>query len=56
MRSPAHIPAITPSNLGTGFAAPERIRGDVIDTFSAVISGDPVCWAGPSTSPARRTT
>jgi hypothetical protein len=30
LSAPAHIPAITPSSLGAGFAAPERIRGVVI--------------------------
>lgn len=58
MRSaPAHIPAITLISLGTGFAAPDRIRGVVIDTFAAMISGSRVCWASPSigTNPAHDT-
>ena len=45
--APAHIPAITPSNLSTGFAAPQRIRDVLIDTFSAMISGRRVCSASP---------
>jgi hypothetical protein len=51
---PAHIPAITPINLGTGFAAPERIRDLVIDTLLAMICGSRVCSANSSsgTSPA----
>jgi hypothetical protein len=49
LSAPAHIPAITVSSLGTGFAAPERIRGVVIDTFAAMISGSRVCSASPST-------
>jgi hypothetical protein len=49
LSAPAHIPAITLISLGTGFAAPERIRGAVIDTFAAMISGSRVCWASPST-------
>jgi hypothetical protein len=54
LSAPAHIPAITPSSLGAGFAPPERILGALIDTFSAMISGSRVCWASPSTgtSPA----
>jgi hypothetical protein len=54
LSAPAHIPAITHSSLGTGFAAPERIREVLIDTFSARISRSPVCSASPSTgtSPA----
>ena len=43
LSAPAHIPAITLISLGTGFAAPERIRGAVIDTFAAMISGSRVC-------------
>ena len=55
--APVHIPAITPSSFGTGFAAPDLIRGFVIDTFSAMICGSPVCSASPSsgTSPASDT-
>jgi hypothetical protein len=54
LSAPAHIPAITPNSLGTGFAAPDLIRGVVIDTLSARICGSRVCWASPSsgTSPA----
>jgi hypothetical protein len=54
LSAPAHIPPITLSSFGTGFAAPERIRGVVIETFSAMISGNRVCSASPSrgTSPA----
>src|SRR5689334_6453919 len=48
LSAPAHIPAITPSSLGTGFAAPERIRDLVIDTFAAMICGSRVCSASPS--------
>ena len=56
LSAPAHIPAITPSSFGAGFAAPDLIRGVVIDTFSAMICGRPVCSASPSsgTSPACR--
>ena len=54
LSAPVHIPAITPSSFGTGFAAPDLIRGVVIDTFSAMISGSRVCSASPSsgTNPA----
>lgn len=54
LSAPEHIPAITPSSLGTGFAALERTRDILIDTFSAMISGSRVCSASPSsgTSPA----
>jgi hypothetical protein len=56
LSAPAHILATTPSSLGTGFAAPDLIRGVLIDTFPAMISDSPVCWANPitgtSTSPA----
>ena len=48
LSAPAHIPAITPNSLGTGFAAPDLIRGVVIDTLSAMICGSRVCWASPS--------
>jgi len=55
--APVHIPAITPSSFGTGFAAPDLIRGVVIDTFSAMICGSLVCSASSSsgTSPAADT-
>src|SRR5690349_19743277 len=54
LSAPAHIPAITPNSFGTGLAAPDVIRGVVIDTFSARICGSRVCSASPSsgTSPA----
>ena len=54
LSAPAHIPAITPISLGTGFAAPDLIRAVRIDTFPAMISGSRVCSASPSsgTSPA----
>ena len=57
LSAPAHIPAITVSSLGAGFAAPDLIRGVVIDTFLAMISARPVCSASPSsgTSPASDT-
>ena len=57
LSAPAHIPAITPSSFGAGFAAPDLIRGVVIDTFSAMICGSRVCSASPSsgTSPASDT-
>src|SRR5581483_10825908 len=57
LSAPAPIPAITLISLGTGFAAPERIRGAVIDTFAAMICGSRVCWASPSigTNPAHDT-
>lgn len=54
LSAPAHIPAITPNSLGAGFAEPDRIRDVSNDTFSAMISGNRVCSASPSTgtSPA----
>src|SRR4051812_31493064 len=54
LSAPAHIPAITLSSLGTGFAAPDLIRDVLIDTFPAMICDSPVCWPNPSsgTSPA----
>jgi phage terminase large subunit-like protein len=48
LSAPAHIPPITVSSFGIGFAAPDRIRGVVIDTFSPMISGSRVCSASPS--------
>jgi hypothetical protein len=55
--APAHIPAITLTSFGTGFADPDRIRGVLIDTLPAMISGSRVCWANPSTgtNPAHNT-
>ena len=52
--APAHIPAITVASFGAGFAAPDLIRGAVIETFSANIAGSPVCSASviTGTSPA----
>ena len=38
LSAPAHIPAITVSSFGAGFAAPDLIRDVVIDTFPAMIS------------------
>ena len=57
LSAPAHIPAITSTSLGTGFAAPDLIRDVLIDTVSARISGSRVCSASPSsgTSPASDT-
>ena len=57
LSAPAHIPAITVSSLGAGFAAPDLIRDVLIDTFSAMISARPVCSASPSsgTNPASDT-
>jgi hypothetical protein len=57
LSAPAHIPAITVSSLGTGFAAPDLIRAVLIDTLSAMISGSRVCSASSSsgTSPASDT-
>ena len=57
LAAPEHIPAITPSSFGTGFAAPDLIRGVVIDTFSPMICGSLVCSASSSsgTSPAADT-
>src|SRR3954463_5594858 len=57
LSAPAHIPAITVSSFGTGFAAPDLIRDVLIDTFSAMISGSLVCSASPSsgTNPASDT-
>jgi hypothetical protein len=57
LSAPAHIPAITVSSFGAGFAAPDLIRGVVIDTFLVMISARPVCSASPSsgTSPASDT-
>ena len=54
LSAPAHIPAITPTSFGTGFAAPDLTRGVLIDTFSAMICGSRVCAASSSsgTSPA----
>ena len=54
LSAPAHIPAITVVSFGAGFAAPDLIRGVVIDTFSSMSCGSPVCSASPSTgtSPA----
>ena len=54
LSAPAHIPAITLSSFGAGFAEPDLIRGALIDTFSAMICGSRVCSASPSsgTSPA----
>jgi len=54
LSAPVHIPAITLSSLGTGFADPDLIRGVLIETFSAMICGSWVCSASPSTgtSPA----
>jgi hypothetical protein len=54
LSAPAHIPAITPSSFGTGFAAPDLIRDDLIDIFSAMICDSRVCSTSPSsgTSPA----
>jgi hypothetical protein len=54
LSAPAHIPAITPNNFGTGFAAPDLIRGVLIDTFSAMICGSRVCSASSTsgTNPA----
>ena len=54
LSAPAHIPATTVSSLGAGFAAPDLIRGVVIDTFPARICGRRVCSASPSsgTNPA----
>ena len=54
LSAPTHIPAITVSSLGAGFADPDLIRGVLIDTFSVMISGSRVCSASPSsgTSPA----
>ena len=50
LSAPAHIPATTVSSLGAGFAAPDFIRGVVIDTFLVMISARPVCSASPSVS------
>ena len=57
LSAPAHIPAITVSSFGAGFADPDLIRGALIDTFSAMISVRPVCSASPSsgTNPASDT-
>src|SRR5215213_5823192 len=57
LSAPAHILAITVSSFGAGFAAPDLIRGVVIDTFPAMLSARPVCSASPSsgTSPASDT-
>jgi hypothetical protein len=33
LSAPAHIPAITPNSLATGFAAPDFTRDVLIDTF-----------------------
>jgi hypothetical protein len=57
LSAPAHIPAITPSSFGAGFAAPDLIRDVFNDTVSARISGSRVCSANPSsgTSPAAAT-
>ena len=57
LSAPAHIPAITVSSFGAGFAEPDLIRGVVIDTFPAMLSARPVCSANPSsgTSPASDT-
>src|SRR4051812_29171089 len=57
LSAPAHIPAITVSSLGAGFAAPDLIRDVLIDTFPAMISARPVCSASPSsgTNPASDT-
>ena len=41
LSAPAHIPAITVSSFGAGFAAPDLIRGVLIDTFSAMICRQP---------------
>jgi len=55
--SASAYPAITVSSFGAGFAAPDLIRGAVIDTLSAMISGSLVWAASPSsgTSPASDT-
>ena len=57
LSAPAHIPAITLSSFGAGFAAPDLTRDILIDTVSARISGNRVCSASPSsgTSPASDT-
>src|SRR3954467_9196941 len=54
LSAPVHIPAITVSSFGVGFAAPDFTRDVVIDTLSARICGSRVCSASPSsgTSPA----
>ena len=56
LSAPQPIPAMT-SSFGTGFAAPDLIRGVVIDTFSSMICDSPVCSASSSsgTSPASDT-
>lgn len=45
MLSAAHIPAITVSSFGAGFADPDLARGAVIDTFPAMICDSRVCSA-----------
>jgi hypothetical protein len=49
LSAPAHIPAITLNSFGTGFAEPDLIRGWLITTFSAMISGSRVCSANSNT-------
>jgi len=46
--APAHIPVITVSSFGAGFAAPDLIRGVVIDTFPAITCARPVCSVSSS--------
>ena len=50
LSAPAHIPAITVSSFGAGFAEPDLIRGVVIDTFS----GDDLGQAGLLGQPEQR--
>src|SRR4051794_36107580 len=48
LSAPAHIPAITVSSFGAGFADPDLIRGAVIDTFPVMICDNRVCSASSS--------
>ena len=50
LSAPAHIPAITASSFGAGFAEPDLIRGVVIDT----LPGDDLGQAGLFGQPDQR--
>ena len=57
LSAPAHIPAISVTNFGAGFAAPDAIFVAVIEIFSARRSVSLVCSANviTGTSPAHET-